>query len=52
METYTSSLKSLAKQCKFCDKCRESLIRDRIILGIRFEEAKQDFLKERNLSLK
>ena len=55
METYISSLKSLAKQCNFCDKCRDSLIRDRIILGIRFEgheEAKQDLLKERNLSLK
>ena len=50
-ETFLSELRQLAKSCSFCDQCRDSLIRDRIVIGIREPETRQDLLKVRNLTL-
>ena len=50
-ETFLSELRQLAKSCSFCDHCRDSLIRDRIVIGIREPETRQDLLKIRNLTL-
>ena len=41
----------LAKTCNFCHQCASSIIRDRIILGIRQSETRQELLKIRKLSL-
>ena len=34
-ESYLATLRTLIKSCKYCDNCIESLLRDRIVLGIR-----------------
>ena len=55
VDSYITCLRNMSKTCNFCDVCRESLIRDRIILGIRFrgyQDTKQDLLKVRQLTLK
>ena len=49
-ETFLSELRQLAKSCSFCDQCRDSFIRDRIVIGIREPETRQDLLKVRNLT--
>ena len=41
----------LAKTCNFCHQCASLMIRDRIILGIRQSETRQELLKIRKLSL-
>ena len=42
----------MVKTCNFCDNCIDSLIRDRIVLGVREKEARSALLKKRELTLK
>ena len=35
IDAYVTALRNLAKSCNFCDCMRDSLIRDRIVLGVR-----------------
>ena len=49
-ETFESSLatlRTLIKSCKYCDNCIESLLRDRIVLGIRDASTQKLLLRER-----
>ncbi|CAH8560353.1 unnamed protein product [Dicrocoelium dendriticum] len=50
-ERYITELKLLARTCNFCECMKESLIRDRIVIGIRNDELTRRFLRQRNLSL-
>ena len=50
-ETFYSDLRSLSKTCAFCDACIPSMIRDRIVLGIRDVKVQTDLLKVRDLTL-
>lgn len=50
-ETFLSEIRRLAKNCSFCMQCKDSLLRDRIVIGIADAETKQDLLKIRNLTL-
>ncbi len=50
-ESFLTDTRRLSQTCKFCDDCKESMIRDRIVLGIRDDDTRQSLLKERNLSL-
>ena len=34
IDAYVTALRTLAKTCNFCDCMRDSILRDRIILGI------------------
>ena len=34
-DDFLTSLKDLASSCGFCDDCRDSLIRDRVVVGLR-----------------
>ena len=34
INAYITALRSLAKTCGFCDRLADSLLRDRIVLGI------------------
>ena len=52
IEDYVSVLRTLASTCGFCDCLWESLIRDRMILGISDNNVRKLLLQRRNLSLK
>ena len=46
-----ADLRVLTKTCNFCNKYASSMIRDKIILGIRQSEMQQELLKIRRVSL-
>ena len=46
-ETFESDLRVLIKTCSFCENCVESVVRDRIVLGIRNPDIRQELLKKR-----
>ena len=54
VDSYVTCLRTLAKTCNFCDTCGDSLIRDRTIMGIRYEgyeNSQADLLKVGKLTL-
>ena len=50
-EQFLTSIRVLVKSCNFCDACRSSTLRDRIILGVIDRDVQETLLKERNISL-
>ena len=50
-DKFYTDLKTLVKTCNFCDDCVDSMLRDRIILGIRDSTTRTELLKTRNLTL-
>lgn len=50
-EQYITALRTLAATCDFCDCMRESLIRDRLVTGIRNADTRKKLLEQRNLTL-
>ena len=52
IDAYIAALRSLAKTCGFCDCLRESLLRDRIVLGVHNNNMRKRLLQERKLDLK
>ena len=52
IDDYVSSLKDLAKTCNFCDCLKDTLLRDRIVLGIKDNATRKVLLQKRRLSLK
>ena len=51
-DTYLTELRNLRKNCNFCQCLSDSLLRDRIVLGIRDDHARKRLLQERKLDLK
>lgn len=51
VDMFVAKLQSLAKTCNFCDCLNESLIRDRIVLGIRNNDIRKRLLQVQDLSL-
>ena len=51
IESFATSLRSLARTCGFCDCLHDSLIRDRIVTGICDDETRKTLLQERNLDI-
>ena len=51
IEDYITALKSLVKSCNYCDCIRDSLLRDRIVLGVNNERTRTRLLQERKLTL-
>ena len=51
VDNFVAELKTLAKTCNFCDCLRDSLIRDRIVLGIKNEQTTKKLLRMRDLTL-
>ena len=49
---FLAALRTLIKTCSFCEQCVESLLMDRIVIGIRDAEIQKALLKESNLNLK
>jgi len=50
-EAFLTVIRSLVKTCKYCDNCVNSILRDRIVLGIRDVTTQQILLRERALTL-
>ena len=51
VDCFVAELKTLAKTCNFCDCLRDSLIRDRIVLGIKDKQTTKKLLRIRDLTL-
>ena len=51
IDAYVTALRTLAKTSNFCDCMRDSIIRDRIVLGIRDNRTRKRLLQERKLTL-
>ena len=51
IDAYVTTLRTLAKTCKFCDCLNETLLRDRIVVGIRNNQVRKKLLQVRDLTL-
>ncbi len=49
-ENYYATVRNLSRTCNFCGDCVQSLIRDRIVLGVKNKTTQETLLKERNLT--
>ena len=45
-DTFLVDLLVLAKSCEFCEGCRDSLIRDRIIIGLKDNDTINKLIKQ------
>ena len=50
-DTFLSAINNLSKTCNFCDDCKNSRIRDRVVLGIKNKNTQNDLLKISKLTL-
>ena len=50
-DDFLCSIKEIAAFCDFCASCMDNRLRDRIVVGIRDEEALKRMLEEKNLTL-
>lgn len=50
-EIFMTNLRDLSRTCNFCDKCLPSLLRDRLVVGIREPATQELLLREKNLTL-
>ena len=46
--TFLCALRQLLKNCKYCDQCEPSILRDRIVVGIRDSSIPEKLLKNVN----
>ncbi|CAB4015835.1 Hypothetical predicted protein, partial [Paramuricea clavata] len=51
VDNFVAELKTLAKTCNLCECLRDSLIHDRIVLGIKNEQTTKKLLRTRDLTL-
>ena len=51
IDQYVTVLRKLVQTCNFCSCLHDSLIRDRLVLGIRDESIRKKLLQEKKLSL-
>lgn len=52
IDAYVTALRTLEKTCNFCGCMHDSILRDRIVLGIRDKHTRKRLLQERKLDLK
>ena len=50
-EAFLSALRELLKTCNFCEDCQPSILRDRIVIGIRDKTTQELLLRERQLTI-
>ena len=50
-DDFLTALRELSRSCNFCDTCNDSLIRDRIVMGLRSAETVKRLCAVQNLSL-
>ena len=51
IDAYVVALTELVKTCNFCDCLRQSLIRDRLVLGIKDQHTRKVLLQKKDLTL-
>lgn len=51
IDHFVSSLRKVAKSCNFCSGLQDSLLRDRIVLGLKEPPLRKKLLQERHLTL-
>ena len=51
IDHFVSSLRTLAKSCNFCQCLQDSLLRDRIVFGVKEPALRKKLLQERHLTL-
>ena len=44
--SFLCALRQLLKNCKYCDTCQPSILRDRIVVGIRDSSIREELLKK------
>ena len=50
-DKFYSAIRFLSKSCSFCGNCIDSMLKDRIVLGIRDKPTQTELLKVNNLTL-
>lgn len=50
-ENFYSAIRNLSKTCDFCENCIDSMIRDKLVLGLRDSNTQTELLKIRDLNL-
>ena len=50
-ENFLMDVRTLSQTCQFCERCIDSMVRDRILLGIYDNETRAELLKVRKLDL-
>jgi len=48
---FLADLRRLIKSCGYCSSCESSILRDRIVIGVRDEDIRENLLKESKLTL-
>ena len=51
IDKFVADLRIMIKTCEYCQNCESSLLRDRIVLGIRSDTIRNDLLKVQKLTL-
>ena len=51
IDAYVLALRKLAQACNLCSCLHDSVIRDRIVLGVRSKQLRKRLLQERKLTL-
>jgi len=49
-ESFLATLRKMTKTCKYCDRCIDSVLRERIVLGVKDMTTHQIILRERDLT--
>ena len=49
---YVASLRAMIKTCDYCNDCKDSILRDRIICGMISDDVRGELLKKPKLTLK
>ena len=52
IDAYIATLRTLARTCNFCDCLKDSLLRDRIVFGVKDDQTRKKLLQDRKLTLK
>lgn len=50
-ETFLAAIRTLIRTCDYCGDCHDSILRDRIVLGVKNDDTQESLLKEQNLTL-
>lgn len=50
-DVFLTAIRQLVTSCNYCDNCVDSIVRDRIILGVSDSNTQTALLRERNLTL-
>ncbi len=50
-ENFLTDIRTLSQTCQFCEGCKNSMIRDRIVLGLYDNDTRAELLKIRQLTL-